>query len=199
MGGMVEALRGSYRMIFDYHRSNRKWCWMTVLALAEILVFTCLHTEADHHYEIYLAETMGQYDTLLGHIFWENLRTALRTVLIGAIPFGIGILFNSYFTCSGLVATAKLLLPRVGGMRLLLCAAPHGMLEISAIVFSFILSVLWSRAITFELLRLHRDKPGLKTDCRFLFRAVVFVLIPLTLVAALTETYISALVVEMII
>ncbi len=199
MGCMVEALRSGYRMIVAYLRSNRKWCWMTVLALAEILVFACLHTDADHHYEIYLAETMGQYDALLGHIFWENLRTALMTVLIGSIPFGIGILFNSYFTCSGLVATAKLLLPRVGGMSLLLSVAPHGIFEIPAIVFSFILSVLWSRAITFVLLRLRREKSKLKTDCKFLFQAVVFVLIPLTLVAAVTETYISALVIEMII
>ena len=168
---------------------------MIVLLLTiELFVFAVLHTEADSHYEQYLAETAGQYSGVFPFIFLENLQSMLIMILAGTVPAFLGSFFVTNQTISGLVATGKWILPEVGATRLVMCLLPHGIFEIPAICFTILLSVLWSRAVTLAIIRLIRRKPVIdrfREDTMGVLKSIVFILIPLVLIAAIVEATIT--------
>lgn len=190
------------KSVFTYLKSRRFWCWLSLLLIAEMIVFAVLNTTPNDHYSQYVSESLGANESVFGFILLGNLRSSLILVLIGIIPLGLGTVFGTYMTVSGLVATVKWLLPEIGGSRLLLCVLPHGVFEILAICYSVLLSVLWSRAVTLAIIRLCRRKPvlaPLKEYGIFLLKSMVYVLIPLVLTAAVMEVTVSSWVMNSII
>ena len=184
----LRIIQSQYQAVFDYLRSHLQWCLLTALGIAELIVFVCLNTGPDGHYEAYVANTIEEYPNLFTFILEENLQSALVMVLFGSFPFGLGVVFGTYSVFSSLGATAKWLLPDYGVWEILLGTMAHGVFELTALFFSILLSVLWCRAITLAILRLVRRRPLLKefrTDFLFLVRAVFLVLVPLLFIAAL--------------
>ena len=183
------------RNILSHLYARRKWCRITALLIVEMVVFACLHAAPTDDYSAYVAQTSGQYRTLLGFIFWENLQSALFLLLCGTVPFGLGTVFGAYAAISGLVSAAKTVLPQVGGRTLLLCTLPHGLFELATICFSILLSVLWSRAVTVAIIDLCRGKPvwpQFWKECKFLLRSFLLILLPLVMIAAVMEVTVSA-------
>lgn len=177
-----------------YLKSRRLWCWLSLLLLAELIVLAVLNTTPNDHYSQYVSESLGANESAFGFILLGNLKSSLVLVLLGTIPLGLGTVFGTYMMVSGLAATAKWLLPEVGGSRLLLCVLPHGAFEMSALYCSVLLSVLWSRAVTMTIVRLCLRKPvlaPLKEDGMFLLKSIVYVVIPLILIVAVIEVTVS--------
>ena len=188
--------------MFTYLKSRRLWCWLTLLLLTELIIFAVLNTTPNDYYSQYVSESLGGNESVFGFILLGNLKSSLILVLLGTIPLGLGTVFGTYMTVSGLVATVKWLLPEVGGLRLLLCVLPHGVFEMSALCCSVLLSVLWSRAVTLTIVRLCLRKPvlaPLKEGGMFLLKSIVYVLIPLILIAAVMEVTVSPWVMNAII
>ena len=170
------------------------WILAALLMVAEILVYTCLHAAPNRQYEQYVAETLPTYSSVFGFILLENLKSAVLLVAFGFVPCGLGILYGTYMTAYGLVATTKRLLPLVGVKRFLLGTLPHGILEIPAILFCVVLGVLLSKATTCMLLR--RLK-GVSKAHRYqrelclIGKSVGLILVPLFTIAAVVEVTIS--------
>lgn len=183
-----------------YLKSRRLWCWLSLLLLAELIVFAVLNTTPNDHYSQYVSESLGANESAFGFILLGNLKSSL--VLLGTIPLGLGTVFGTYMTVSGLISTVKWLQSEVGGLRMLLCVLSHGIFEILALYCSVLLSVLWSRAVTLEIIRLCKRKPSLtsiKEDGMFFLKSIVYVPIPLILIAAVMEVPFSSLVMNFII
>lgn len=194
-------LKRQYTDAFGYLK--RKWlcCLIVLVVIIELLVFALLNTAADGHYEQYLAETVGQYSGKFAFIFLENLQSMLIMILMGTIPAFLGIFFVSNQTISGLVATGKWILPDVGVTRLLISILPHGIFEIPAICFTILLSALWSRTVTIAIIRLIRRKPvitSFREDVAGILKSIVFILLPLVLIAAVIEATLTRWIVGML-
>ena len=197
----LRIIQSQYQEVFQYLHANRQWCWLTTLLIAEPIVFVCLKTGPDGHYESYVANTIGKYPNLFTFILGENLQSTLVMISFGFLPFGLGVIFGTYSVFSSLCSTVKWLLPNYGVKKMLLGTMAHGIFELTALFFSVLLSVLWCRAITRATLRLVRRRPLLKefrTDLLFLVRAVFFVLIPLLFIAASVEVTITAWIIGML-
>jgi len=190
----INLLEVKNHTIFSYLRKNWKWCLLTLLVIAEMLAFACLHTEAIDSYYQYMDETSVRYSSMFFFIFFENLKSLILTVAVGLIPLGLGSLFMIYSTVSGLSATAKWILQDVSGLNLFLSILPHGIFEIPSIILSMILSVFLSRAITVSIISLFRKRPvlaPLREDILAIVKTVVYVLIPLILIGAIVESTVS--------
>ena len=183
-----------YQEVGRYLRSNRMWILAALLIVAEILVYACLHAAPNRQYEQYVAETLPTYSSVFGFILLENLKSAVGLVLLGFVPFGFGILYGTFMTAYGLVATTKQMLPLVGVKRFLLGTLPHGILEIPAILFCVVLGVLLSKATTCMLLRRLKGVPKAhryQRDLCLIGKSVGLILVPLFTVAAVVEVTIS--------
>ena len=79
----LRIIQSQYQAVFDYLRSHLQWCLLTALGIAELIVFVCLNTGPDGHYEAYVANTIEEYPNLFTFILGENLQSALVMVLFG--------------------------------------------------------------------------------------------------------------------
>lgn len=197
-----------YKNIFSFLRSNRKLVFITLLFIAESIVFCLLNCEADiSRYMSYYNAARPQYSDLFSFILVKNMQTMLMTVLIGTIPLFIGTMFNSYLTVRSLTVVCKYAVAETSVVTVLASTLPHGAFEIPATIFSIILSAIISKEITLFLLSLIARKKfddpesvfyrhGLKETAVFCFESLVFVVLPLILLGALTETFVTGWVVE---
>ena len=167
---------------------------MTLLCLIELIVYVCLKTEPSNEYEQYVAETLPEYANMFAFIFSENLKTSLRVVALGIVPFFLGSATAGYLIFASLISALKWLLTNVSLWDLFLCILPHGIFEFTAIFFSVQLSVFLSRTVTMVPIRLFKKEAvlsPLKEDLLFLLRSIVLILIPLFLIAAGIEETVS--------
>ena len=197
-----------YKNIFSFLRSNRKLVFITLLFIAESIVFCLLNCKADiSRYMSYYNAARPQYSDLFSFILVKNMQAMLMTVLIGTIPLFIGIMFNSYLTVRSLTVVCKYAVAETSAVTVLASTLPHGIFEIPAIIFSVILGVIISKEITLFLLsfvvRKKFDDPesvfhrhGLKETAVFCFESIVFVIVPLVFIGAFTETFVTGWVVE---
>lgn len=194
-----QRIKAQYQAIFTYLRGHRQWCWLSALLIIEFTVFVCLKVPPDNHYESYVSNTVGRYPNLFTFILGENILSSLLMILSGTLPFGLGVLFCAYSVFGSLCSTVKWLLPEYGVRKILLGTVFHGVFELAALLFSVLLSVLWCRAITLAILQLIGRRPMLaqfKLDIIFLTKTILFVLVPLLLVAASVEVTITAWIVQ---
>lgn len=197
----MRIIQSQYQEVFQYLHAHRQWCWLTMLLIAELILFVCLKTGPDAHYESYVENTIGKYPNLFTFILGENIQSALVMISFGFLPFGLGVIFGTYSVFSSLCSTVKWLLPDYGVRKILLGIMAHGIFELTALCFSVLLSVLLCRALTLSILRLIQRQPLLnefRTDLLFLVRAVFIVLIPLLFIAASVEVTITAWIVGML-
>lgn len=197
----LDKCRTCYKDIRLYLKFHRKWCALTVMIILELFVFACLTAEPNDYYNQYVNATKLEYSNLFAFVFLENIKSALYMVLSGVIPFGLGVVFCTYSVFTGLASTYKLVLPEVGGWKLLLCVLPHGLFELSAICFSILLAVLLCRANAVAVIRLCSRKRALVPlleDYSALVKSVAFIQVPLVLIAALIESSLSSWIAEIV-
>ena len=178
----------------DYFISNWKWCLLALLLISEIIIFTWQNSTVDDSFLAYLVERANFKGSVFLFILFGNTRSALCLVLMGIIPFGLGSLFNAFGALENIVLTIKYLLPAVGTKQLILSTITHGIFEATALYLSFVCSILLSKAITSSILSRMTNKKkevSLFEECKVIFKGIIYVLLPLILIAAVLEVTVS--------
>ena len=196
-------MRRVYAKCFRYLRQRWIWVMLAVLVFVELLVFHCLHAEPGlGTYREYVAQTLPQYPNEFLFLAVGNSKSALWTVLMGAIPFGAGVFFDVFLQIKSLTAIGKYLLGDLGTAAFLAGVLPHGVVEILAMIMSVVCGVLISRAVTKTLLSLVKGQgrsalaEGAE-EVRCIVGTVLLVVLPLVLIGAVIEVTVTPVIYAM--
>lgn len=132
-------------------------------------------------------------------IFINNLKVSLFSILFGLIPFVffpiVGAMANGFNT--GIITSAIYIEGLKLGSFLLFAIAPHGVFELPSVLYSVSIGIFLSLQISKRILRGYEssDEPFYLIWKRIL-RTWVGVIIPLLLVAAIIEAFITPLLVK---
>jgi len=197
-----KCLREIYEEIFAYLRPNSDWCFLVLLFVGAFLLYTCVNTmPSDTHFEN-VGRIRQLYPNDFSFIATENLKCALFQILAGTAPFGIGTVFHVFLSLKNLVGSLKYLHLHTAGWKILVGILPHGIPELCAMLFSILLSALYSKATVILLLGIfHPEGADLRaffSEIRMILKGIVFVLVPLVLIAAWIEANVSACLVEIL-
>ena len=198
----LQVVRKRYQEIWRFLSCSKVLVGISVLIFVEVLFFCVLNGIPDDHYSAYVETTQNQYPNQFTFIFCENLKSAVAMIFVGAIPLYIGGLYGTMTSLSGLVLTFKYLLQYLPFHEIFLSILPHGVLEMTALLLSFILSNILSKEITIGLWQhitgrkipfLGRQIPllGIKRAGKIILSSIVFVIVPLLFLAAAIEVTIS--------
>lgn len=197
-----------YKNIFSYLVANKKLVFITLLFIAESIVYCLINSEADiSSYLAYHDENRPQYGTLFSFILFENTQAMLPAIIMGTVPFFLGTLFCTYSTVHSLVIALKYIISSLPIETILAGTLPHGIFEIPAIIFSMIFSAIISKEITLAILsfvtKKKFDNPksilyrnGLKETAVFAVETIFLILIPLVFLGALTEAFVTGRILE---
>jgi stage II sporulation protein M len=132
-------------------------------------------------------------------IFINNLKVSLFSILFGLIPFiflpFLGAISNGLTT--GIISSASY----IKGFKLvpflLFTIVPHGILELPSILYAVSIGIFLSLQISKRILHGHEsnDEP-LYLILKRIFKTWIGVIIPLLLVAAIIETFITPFLVK---
>ena len=178
----------------DYLVSNRKWCILTFLLIVEITIFTWQNSTINDSFLEFLNEQAGFEGSAFLYILFGNTCSAIYLVLLGIIPFWFGSLFGAFGALKNIILTIKYLLPIVGAKQLFLGTITHGIFEGTAFYLSLVLSVLLSKAATSSILSkvINKEKvPSFSEECRVILKGIIYILLPLLLIAAAFEVTVS--------
>lgn len=129
-------------------------------------------------------------------LFYNNLRASLIMLFIGWIPG----LFLPIFTLglNGAIIGVALKLMKISGVSpwkmSLVGLLPHGIFEIPGLLISFLLGIFICSNISRRIFR--RDSYKLRDVFKFTIKEFVIKVIPLLVVAALVETYITPIIIS---
>ena len=198
----ASIVRKRYQEIWRLLSCSKVLVGMSVLIFIEIVVFYIVNGIADDHYQVYVESTQGLYPNKLAFIFCENLKSTAAMILIGSIPLFFGGLYGVMMSAGGLVVTFKYMLQSLPFHTIFLSILPHGVLEMTALLLSFVLSNILSKEITIGLWQhitgrkipfLGRQIPllGIKRAGKMILSSIAFVIVPLLFLAAAIEVTIS--------
>ena len=191
----MRFLKEQYLEIGNYLRQNRWWCLYVIFLIAMAVIIFALKLDPNHPHGAYLRSTIPENANQFGYILSGNLKTASLTVARGFIPLGLGAIQALAGTCLWFVAVCKWLFPGMPASVIVAGILPHGIFEIPAILLCLLVSALLSKAVTQFLGRLILRRPALailKQDILFAGKTFVFLIIPLILVGAFVESFITA-------
>jgi stage II sporulation protein M len=132
-------------------------------------------------------------------IFMNNLKVSLFSILLGLIPFiflpFFGAITNGFSI--GIITSAIYIKGLKLGPFLLFTIVPHGILELPSILYAASIGIFLSLQISKRILRGHEssDEP-FYLILRRIFKTWVGVIIPLLLVAAIIEAFITPFLVK---
>ena len=196
------GIRTQCSAIWNVLCTNKILVCISCLVVIEIIIFYIVNGIPDDHYSAYVETTQNQYPNQFTFIFCENLKSVVAMIFVGAIPLYLGGLYGTMMSLSGLVLTFKYLLQRLPFHAIFLSILPHGVLEMTALLLSFILSNILSKEITIGLWQ-HitgrkisfwgRPIPliGIKRAGKMILSSIAFVIVPLLFLAAAIEVTIS--------
>ena len=188
-------MRRIYRGVWQYFKSNKKLCALVILLVAEVIVYSIINIEASDWYEGYVAEARNVYPNDFALIFVENTKTSLLTVAVGIVPFFLGCIMAVTQTVFGLAASFKYLMIEVPLTKIIVCIAPHGVFEITAMVLAVCISVILCKDLMKAVhgFAMHRENlfRGLGLAVVATVRAWLLVCAPLLLAGAVVEVTVS--------
>ena len=186
--------RPSKRMV-HYLARNYRLCIMVLLVIAEMIVYSAINAEPTiEGYMHYLNDTLPRYSSDFAFIFIENTKTSLRILLSGLIPFFAGTVFSSFSVIYSMTGGMKCFLQKLPPSIILKGTLPHGIFELLEILLSLLLSVLISKEVTMIIIARSQNSRTMKertSGIGISFSCWLFIGIPLLLLAALIETYIT--------
>ncbi len=201
-------MKNLYRKEWAFFRTNLviAFGWLIVLSFC----FTCLlylaflqnpevmdkvwKSIAERFREAGLISLIGKNPALLAiKVFYINLRTTFIFTVLGFIPFFLGALpFLMMISVLLGVSLALTLTKGYGFLTFLQLTAPHGVLEMIAVIYGVSLGVYLSKEMTKKLFARHR---GNSIPFRELMKAIprsyLLVIIPLLALAAVIEAFVT--------
>src|SRR5699024_2065396 len=132
-------------------------------------------------------------------LFYNNLRASFIMMIIGWIPF----IFLPYLTLgiNGVLIGIALRMSKIAGTNpfrtILTGLLPHGIFEIPALLIAFLLGVFICKNITSRIFK--KKYYSFKTVFKFTIKEFIIKVIPLLIIAAIVETYITPVIMGMFI
>ena len=189
-------------------RTTHLWCTVAFLALAVAagLVFGLFAQEAKAIVESFMAEVQQsgllQEDGSISPLalLGNNLQATLTAAVMGFVPFVFLPVFS--LVVNSVVIGAVLALSGSMGMpvwqMVLLGLAPHGIFEVPAITLGIAMGIYLCRQMN-GVLRKRPGTPRLEAILPHLVRVAVFGVVPLLVLAALVETYVTPLLLGLVV
>ncbi len=208
---MLKLISKIYKTIFSYFRRDLKFILLALFMITVFIFFCAIRSEANISQYLTVLETEHSlYESDFSFIFFENFKTLLATVLLGTVPCFMGTAIQLYLVTDLLASAFRYFLSSVSFGTLIAGTLPHGIFEIPAIVFSFLLSVIISKEITLCLFSaLSKEsfdntdsflfRQGFKETAIFVAESLPFVVIPLVFIGAFVESFVTGWIIEKII
>ncbi len=198
-GKTVNTIRNEYRETWRFIRENKRFFWIGCIGFFAIMVIVALilsrNAEATDKAFAFLSDSMqDQLDALGGmtalSILFNNMRATLVIMLLGAVPF--------------VFIPALLLIENAGAMSIVLAKyiiyglsipsflagiLPHGIFELPAIFLAFMVGCYLCLMI--GRFALNKDHPPMGEVVKNALRTYVLVIIPLLMIAAPIEVYLT--------
>lgn len=128
----------------------------------------------------------------LFQLFINNLQASILGILIGLVPFfflsAIGIVSNA--AVLGLLFSSSQVAAYPLWKIILFGIMPHGIFELTAILLSYAMGICICWNLTKKIVG-HRKREPMKDLLQNCLRVTGFIVIPLLVIAALVETYIT--------
>lgn len=204
-------LKEQYRLSFRFLRGPLQTLLLhTTIAFFVIIAITCivcLFVPSVLEYMLSYFESVVESAEIIDEngqisataLLFNNLRAAAWSILYGLIPFlylpALSIGLNA--TVLGAVTASYI----VGNQSLLLLLAgliPHGIFEIPALLLCFACGLYLCSEITQHLKKSENDELNpLSETCKELFRVYVTCAVPLLIVAAVVESFVTPIIMSM--
>ena len=148
-------------------------------------------------YEQIFEQSVGRFIELEGTelakgIFFNNIRASVLGLCSGILPFVFFPVFNiagNGITTGAAIASVSITTGRDASSLVLLGILPHGIFEITALVVAIALGITLCMNVTKALLRKPHEQIAEVLDETA--RCYVLLVLPLILIAAVVETYIT--------
>jgi len=175
--------------------------WIATGTFVLLTIFTTyLFAQNQELTQSLLKKIMGQFQGIIAdgqisliRLFLNNLQASALGIVIGLVPFiflpVFGIISNA--SVMGLVFSSSQLASYPIWKVVLFGILPHGIFELTAVMLSYAmgLAICWN--ITKKIIGYKRNEK-LKDLLKNCFWATLLVVVPLLVVAALVETYVTA-------
>lgn len=194
-----------YEEVRKFLCSNKILIALSIVMFIEMFAFYIATGTANNHYQAYVESTQKLYPNNFTFIFCENLKSTIVMILVGFIPLFFGTLYGGMIFVSGMVITFKYVLRSLSFHTIFFSLLPHGIFEMTVLLYSYILSNILSKEITLGLWHRITGKAvsflgrpihllGIKRIGVFILFNVIFVIIPLLFLAAIIEVTISPMI-----
>jgi stage II sporulation protein M len=132
--------------------------------------------------------------TVIVRLFFTNLAVTFGAIISGFIPFlflPVGPIVGLSIA-TGIVLSANELFLKLDQFSLLMSIIPHGIFEIPAIIYASSLGIYLTIQTSKMVIPKFRPKaPSLRTLCKEAARSFIFVVVPLLMVAAFVEVFVT--------
>lgn len=201
----MKKIRAQYKLTTDFlFRELSIYFFLTVAMFVLLTIFsTYLFSENPQLTQKLLSAVVDKFkgitengDISLIQLFLNNLQASVLGILVGLVPFlflpALGIFSNA--AVLGLVfssTTAAVPLWKV----VILGILPHGIFELTAVFLCYSMGICICWNLTKKIIG-HRKRENMKDLLQNCLRTTLLIVIPLLIIAALVETYVTGQIVN---
>ena len=197
----MRKIKTQYRLVIDFlRRQVSLYFWMMLICFVLFTIFsTHLFAQNQELTQSMLKKVMNQFQGIVAdgqismiRLFFNNLEASVFGILSGFIPFlflpALGLLSNA--AVLGLVFSSSQLSVYPIWKIVAFGILPHGIFELTAVLLCYAMgiSICWN--ITKKITG-YRKRENLKELLMNCLRATILVVLPLLVVAAFIETFIT--------
>jgi stage II sporulation protein M len=199
---IMKKIRNQYRLATDFlFRELSIYFFLTVSTFVLLTIFTTyLFGENPELTQNLLSTVVEKFQGLMENgeisllqLFLNNLQASILGILVGLIPFLflplLGIFSNA--AVLGLVFSATQVTTIPLWKMIVVGILPHGIFELTAVFLCYAMgiSICWNLSKKIVGHRLRENMKDLLQNC---LRVTILIVIPLLIIAALIETYITS-------
>lgn len=199
--GTMKTIRTQYRMAMDFLlRDLSMYFFLTVCTFVLLTIFsTYLFRENPDLTKTLLSTVIDKFQGIIDNgeislinLFLNNLQASVLGVLVGLIPFlflpALGIFSNA--AVLGLVFASYQATAAPLWKVVILGILPHGIFELTAVFICYAMGICVCWNLTKKIVG-QRKRENMKDLLQNCLRTTVLIVVPLLIVAALVETYIT--------
>lgn len=203
--GTMKKIRVQYKLTTDFlFRELSIYFFLTVAMFVLLTIFTTyLFSENPDLTKKLLSAVVDKFKGItengnisLIQLFLNNLQASVLGILVGLVPFlflpALGIFSNA--AVLGLVfssTTAAVPLWKV----VILGILPHGIFELTAVFLCYSMGICICWNLTKKIIG-HRKRENMKDLLQNCLRTTLLIVVPLLIIAALVETYVTGQIVN---
>jgi stage II sporulation protein M len=199
--GTMKTINTQYRLALDFFfRELSIYFFLSTASFVLFTIFTTyLFQQNPELTQKLLSSVISKFQGIIDNgnislvqLFLNNVEASVLGILVGLIPFFflpvLGIISNS--AVLGLLFSSSQVAAFPLWKIILFGIMPHGIFELSAVLLSYAMGICICWNLTKKIVG-HRKREHMKELLQNCFRVTVLIVIPLLIIAALVETYIT--------